>query len=395
LSADDRSAQFAIKAAKARAVAQLLAAAADVRSPQQNLIYADDAGAVGLHAIGRLPLRAAGNTVLGRLPVPGWDALYDWQGEVPFEALPAHAADEHGRVQNANDKITTPDYPHWVTSEWELPYRADRIAELLDQKPKHSLEDFARMQLDVHNPLPAQFLPVLLAQLGAVADEYAPLIERLRVWDGTMSRERPEALVFEAWLDQLAERLYPQAYLAIRPAPDPRVLYAMLQGEESVAQFCGPQLQRDCARLARESFIETIATLRARFGTDIATWNWGAHNVAWFNHALFSELPGLGPWLDTKLARAGSAQTINLSVTSYDAVSGAYVTGIGPSLRAVYDLAQPEHSLFVVTPGQSGNPLSPRYRDLATRWENGEYVPMITDREHLQRESHETLILSH
>jgi penicillin G amidase len=394
LSGEDLSLQFAIKAAKASAADQLLTAAADVRSPQQNLLYADDAGALGLKAIGRLPLRAADNAALGRLPIPGWDAKYDWQGEVSFEALPAQAPTGQGRVVNANDRITTPDYPHWVTSEWELPFRAERIAGLLDRTPKHTLADFARMQSDVHNPLAEQLMPELLTRLGDAAGDHPDVVTLLRGWDFSMAADRPEALLFQVWLAELGERMYPRAYYDVRPAADPRVLLAMLRGEDELARYCGPQLERDCARHVAESFNETISTLRARYGSELADWRWGERNRAWFGHALFGGVPGLGKLLDLKLAREGSAETINLSGASYDADSGEYLTTIGPSLRALYDLAEPERSRFIVTPGQSGNPLSARYRDLAPLWQRGEYVPMVTDRSVLQKEQHEMLILS-
>lgn len=390
----DRSLQFAIKAAHARDATQLLAAAADVRSPQQNLLYADDSGSVGLHAIGTLPRRAADNAVLGRLPVPGWDERYDWQGELAFDDLPEQLPGAQGRVQNANDRITTPDYPHWVTSEWELPLRADRIAELLDEQPRHGLDDFARMQLDVLDPLAKQLLPELLAQLGDAATEHPELVALLRSWDYSMGSERPEALLFQAWLSELGERVVPRAFYELRPSVDPRVLLAMLRGEGDLARYCGPELQRDCARHVAESFSDTIASLRGRYGTDLADWRWGAHNRAWFGHALLSGVPIVERLVDLKLARGGSAQTINLSVGGFDAASGEYITSIGPSLRALYDLAEPERSRFLVTPGQSGNPLSSHYRDLGERWSRGEYVPMTTERAVLQNKPHELLILS-
>jgi penicillin G amidase len=394
LAGTDLSLQFPIKAAKAEAAALLLTAAADVRAPQQNLLYADDAGDVGLHAIGRLPLRAADNDVLGRLPVPGWDAKYDWQAELAFEQLPLLAAGEHGRVQNANDRITTPAYPHWVTSEWELPFRADRIAELLDRAPQHSLDDFARMQLDVHNPLAKELLPELLERLGDVAAEQPEIVSRLRAWDFSMGRDKPAALVFQAWLAELSERMYPRGFYEIRPAADPRVLLGMLRAEGDFARYCGLELQKDCARHVAESFAETIASLRARYGSDLEDWTWGAHNSAWFGHALLSGVMGVERLVDVKLPREGSAETINFSGSTYDAVRGEYVNMVGPSLRALYDLAQPERSRFILAPGQYGNPLSSRYRDLAKLWQRGQYVPMITARDVLQRQPHETLILS-
>ena len=53
----------------------------------------------------------------------------------------------------------------------------------------------------------------------------------------------------------------------------------------------------------------------------------------------------------------------------------------GPTFRAIYDLADLERSLFVLAIGQSGNPLSPYYRDQAERWRDNRPFPIPTRRE--------------
>ena len=51
----------------------------------------------------------------------------------------------------------------------------------------------------------------------------------------------------------------------------------------------------------------------------------------------------------------------------------------GAGYRGVYDLADPDSSVFVIATGQSGHPLSRHYDDLAERWRRGEYVTMSLD----------------
>ena len=46
----------------------------------------------------------------------------------------------------------------------------------------------------------------------------------------------------------------------------------------------------------------------------------------------------------------------------------------GASYRGVYDLADLDRSLFMMAPGQSGNPLSRHARDFLTRWRDGAMV---------------------
>ncbi|MGA1725690.1 MAG: penicillin acylase family protein, partial [Burkholderiaceae bacterium] len=47
-----------------------------------------------------------------------------------------------------------------------------------------------------------------------------------------------------------------------------------------------------------------------------------------------------------------------------------------PSYRAVYDLADLEHSVFIYSTGQSGNVFERRYRDMAEQWAAGQYRPL-------------------
>jgi penicillin G amidase len=50
-----------------------------------------------------------------------------------------------------------------------------------------------------------------------------------------------------------------------------------------------------------------------------------------------------------------------------------YLNEFAASLRAVYDLseANADAGSIIFSTGQSGNPFSPHYRDLAQRWGNG------------------------
>ena len=53
-----------------------------------------------------------------------------------------------------------------------------------------------------------------------------------------------------------------------------------------------------------------------------------------------------------------------------------FATRHAPSLRAIYDLADPEHSQFVYQTGQSGLVFSARYRDMKDQWAQVHYRPL-------------------
>ena len=66
----------------------------------------------------------------------------------------------------------------------------------------------------------------------------------------------------------------------------------------------------------------------------------------------------------------------------------------GAGYRAVYDLGRPERSVFVVSTGQSGNPLSSYYEDYAEPWRDGRYLPMLTERSRVEEDALGTLVLT-
>ena len=52
----------------------------------------------------------------------------------------------------------------------------------------------------------------------------------------------------------------------------------------------------------------------------------------------------------------------------------------GASVRIVVDVGDWDQSRWINAPGQSGDPRSPHYRDLAPLWADGHYVPLLYTR---------------
>ena len=127
---DDLAIQALLGIDRARDWTGFVAALRDVGAPMQNILYADASGHIGFIAPGRVPIRKHGD---GRWPVPGWTGEYDWTGWVPFDALPRALDPPGGVLFNANNRIVPPDYPYLLTADWEAPYRARRLAELLER----------------------------------------------------------------------------------------------------------------------------------------------------------------------------------------------------------------------------------------------------------------------
>lgn len=402
---DDLTLQAGVRMNLATNWQEFVASARDFSSPQQNMVYADVEGNIGFIAPGRVPIRKAENDLHGLAPAPGWDSRYDWTGFIPFESLPHQFNPASHQVITANQKIVTSDYPYFLTSEWSLPYRSDRIAELIRATPKHSLGSFGAIQKDAVSLAAREILPALLhTQPGS--EQAKAALAALAKWDGTMDTAHAEPLVFNAWLRELSRRMFAdelgpsllQDYWSLRNVQQP--LANILTHQQQMGAWCGDAgmpLAADqgamlCAKVLTESLDAALADLQHRYG-DPAQWQWGQAHTARSEHRPFGKVPLLAKFFDVRVPSAGDGYTVNVGRFNLNDEQEPFTSRHAPSLRALYDLSDPENSRYIHSTGQSGNLLSPLYRNLAERWANVAYLPMQMRRASVEKNQLGTLTL--
>jgi len=383
LAADDHTIRFILNAGTAANAEALRQMASDFHAPQQNIVYADAAGPIGFIAAGRVPLRDRRNPLRGRLPAPGWEARYDWQGWIPFDDLPQQIGAADGKIVTANQDITPQGYPYFITANWALPYRAQRISALLDATERHDTASFAAIQADIANPLASELLPFLLATPGTAETEQIMVL--LRAWDGRMREDSPQPLIFAEWLRQLAGVLYREPlgdlFEQVGDYNPPFLARVLADRDGAAARWCPAQTADGpvpCSAAIQSALQRAMHNLRLHFGKDMQTWRWGEAHPSLFRHAAFGGVPWLSAWFNVETSSPGGMDSVNVSGYRYDEASGRYVGEAGPAFRAIYDLAEPDRSVFVLGTGQSGNPLSVHYRDMNDAWRTGAGIPMLT-----------------
>lgn len=397
LAEDDLTLQAALKFARARDWNGFLEAARDFHSPQQNMVYADRAGNIGFVAAGRVPVRKPDNDLKGLAPAPGWLAKYDWAGYIPFDELPRAYNPAEGVLLTANHKITPPGYARHISSEWQPPYRADRIRSLLQAAPKHDVPSFARIQADAVSLAARELLPRLL-DTRPRSEEARRALDLLRKWDGTMAVDRPEPLIAWGWWRELARSLYADelgaAFAGNWLARAPFVA-SVLAGE--AAAWCdkvGTPAVETCEEALAESLEAALADLRRRYGADMAAWRWGTAHAARSEHRPFGRQPLLARLFDINVPSPGDAYTVNVGRNNLNDEVRPFANRHAASLRAVYDLADLEKSLFIHSGGQSGNVLSEHYAAFSEAWARNEYIPMVADRKAIEAAPHQLLRLA-
>jgi penicillin amidase len=370
---DDLTPEAAWRLGRARDWDSFNASLEQFTAPQQNVVYADVDGNIGFVAPAKVPIRAKGD---GWAPVPGWTGEYDWTGFIPFEELPRGFNPSSGRLVSANNKIVPDTYPYFIARDWDVPNRADRINQLLDATPTQSPDASAGMQADTLSLMARDLLPLML-KTPAASPRAQQALDRLRGWDGRMDRDRPEPLLFTAWLRELMRALVADEvgdafldYWDLRPL----VVRTILTEHQ---EWCGNAVTGEatsCDKPLADSLDAALSQLTAGYGEDMAAWRWGAPHVALFENAVLSRVPVLRDLFEVSIPADGGYDTLNRGNTNIRSAARPFADVHGAGLRVIFDLADLAASRYMTVPGQSGNPLSPHYKDLLRPWRDFEWL---------------------
>lgn len=385
LRVENASARAGFALNRARNRGEAMGALRDFHAPHQNVVFADSDGNIGFVAPSLVPVRRGDNEAMGRVPVPGWIAKYDWQGVLPFEQLPAVINPPSGLIVTANHKITPPGYRPFLSTDWFLPYRADRIDELLATQRKHSLDSFARIQADTVSRLARELLPV--ARAAKPADEAGRAAQALLAgWNGDMAVASAAPLVFMTWYRELTRLVYADELDDMfRDGWDQRAgfMIPVLKAERGMERWCDDvrtKARETCAELTGKAFEFAAADLGKRHG-ETAKWRWGEAHRASSEHRPFGFFPVIARLFNVTPETPGDSFTVNVGGMTIRDDARPFANRHAASLRAIYDLADLDRSRFMQSTGQSGNVLSPWYSSFAERWANVEYITIPTKRE--------------
>jgi penicillin amidase len=362
--------------------------------PPENLVYADVAGNIGWKPGGLAPIRPNWD---GLLPVPG-DGRYEWAGFRDMDQLPVEHNPPRGWIATANHMNLPQGYPHPLGFEWILPYRYERIREVLEVERPLTFNDMIALQSDTTS-ISARRVLALLDGLRSQDPSVERALSLLRKWDGSIRADSNVAALYEVW----AYRHLAPAVMArwvddqstLEAVLDEKVLYDVFEGSSAevwLARLEDPALpgrSRDGSLL--ESLAAAIRETESLLGPDWESWRWGKLHHAKLTHPASALLPetersklDVGP-----APRGGSGTTVNS--TSYSL--GDFVQRYGATFRMVLDVGRWDDSVVMNSPGQSGDPSSPHYRDLFNSWARDESFPLLYSRERVLSAAERRLIL--
>lgn len=345
--------------------------------PSENMVWVDRQGNIGWHAAGIQPIRRNWS---GILPVPG-DGRYEWDGYLPIASLPSEANPARGFIATANNYLMpdTYQYKDLLQVTWSDPFRAARISEVLGSGRLFNVAETTRLQNDDLSIVARELVPLALnATLANPASARAR--DLLWRWDFVLDKNSIEAGVYAMF----QRRLLTNARDVIVPAAirqDGGANFVSTRKAIDVLHSPDGRFGADPigARnaLVAKSMDEAVAELTKRFGADMAAWKYGqpAYHHALVQHPLSAVVNAatlaklnVGP-----LPRGGDGSTVSATGGSDNQTSGG-------SLKIIADTEDWDKSVGLNTPGQSGDPDSPHYRDLFPLWARGEYFPVAYSR---------------
>ena len=365
--------------------------------PCNNFLSADVHGNIAYLHRGQVPIRSMANAWL---PVPGWTGEHEWQGNIPFEALPRLRNPTNGFIVSANNRIPDENYPYYIALSYAPDYRARRIYERLKILTRATVEEMRAIHEDSFS-IPAQVWAGVIAA-AEPTDEFSVRAQSIiSGWNGAMAPDAVAPMIYSAFRVKLLHKVIGSL---VGPLVDvmftttgrgaPRHLGELASRLVTLAKAGDSTLLPPGATwrsVATEVLDEAVAYLRKRLGDDMAAWQWGTLHRTSPKHPLSLLFPGLEDLLnppsvpmggdgDTPLA-AGYSPGLPFAVTLLSVV------------RYVFDLSDWDNSCWAVPLGVSGHPASPHYADQSAIWGALELVPMryTWDRVKEEAVSHQTL----
>ena len=392
LSSQDTSIEAGFDLMAAQSVQEGLVASRAFVAPSQILTLADSKQ-IAMRTIGALPKRDPRHQSKGRLPSAGWLAQNRWQGVFDPSVNPVFLNPASGVLGHTNNKYTDRSFPEHISFDWGDSQRVQRMTRLLQTREAHTRDSFIEAQLDSVSPTARTLLPLIGGELwyqsqSVPADSPAgrrqTALDLLANWNGEMNEHLPEPLIYAAWLRALHKRLIVDELGPLHEAfthAEPLFIERVFRDVAGAGIWCDvaqSRRQESCAEMSRLALDDALAELVATYGSEITALRWGEAHQATHDHPVLGDVPILKWFVNIRQSTSGGDHTLQRGKTSGTGPN-PYLNVHAGGYRGVYDFADPDSSVFIISTGQSGHPLSRHYDNLGKLWRRGEYVPMTLD----------------
>ncbi len=361
-----------------------------VAAPGLNFAYADATGNIAMWSAAKLPIRpthASGKTYLC-----GYDPQDAWQGYYPFADNPQSENPVSGYVLSANQMQPGYPYPGYYAPNT----RAHRIDSFLGAISTASVDDMRRLITDVVSLSEADVASEICSVLSQNAGEFNGLengaLKLLCTWDGDHQLIDIEPTIYY-------KVLYHTLHMAMADELSEEVFEDFLHTHEFLGSYPNLIATNDSPwwdDMATEGVVETrgaislrafkqsISELEQQLGSDINDWQWQKVHTITHEHPL-SKVDALKRWFNIgPFPAPGGHETVNNAGFTFNG-SGVYKSSFGPAMRIIIDFADVENAVSVLPAGNSGNVMSPFYRDQAHMFIDGRFRKMMMNEAEIKK----------
>ena len=196
--------------------------------------------------------------------------------------------------------------------DWEENFRARRIQQFFDTISKHSLETSAAMQAD-HLSLDVKELQPFIATIAPSNDWAREAQAMLLKWDGVMAKDRPEPLIYTAFLGALHKILLEDKTGLPMKEKGPFAATTLISLIRDHPSWCGSPgaPDPDCRKALGRALDDGLALLVKRDGKDMSQWEWGAEHQALLRHQVYAHVPLFDRLSDLSLPSSGGFYTLD------------------------------------------------------------------------------------
>jgi penicillin G amidase len=327
--------------------------------PTQNVVYSDDQGHIGYHAVGLIPLRPAG---IANTPIA--DTAHEWQGYIPFDDLPNAFDPASGFLATANSRVTSDKSKYPLTNEWADPYRAERIYKMLQGRDQLKPADLLAVQTDIYSEMDQEMghrLAYAIDHTPNADDQLRKAADLMRSWDGRLTVDSAAASLVTQTRYTLRTMML-EAKLGKDDAQNYEWSESNFAVEEIVMNAMPdwlPSRYKDWDAFLTDAVRR--AMVEGKASADVSKWNYGSWHVVDIEHPLSTFLPYV-----SRIAGTGLLP-LSGDTTTVKQVGRAF----GPSQRFTMDWSNIDASTEDIVLGESGNPYSPHFRDQWNDYYNG------------------------
>ena len=356
--------------------------------PGENMIWADKNGNIGWQSVGIAPIR---RNFSGLVPVPG-DGSYEWEGYLPIIEKPHVKNPPNGFFATANQNVIPRDFKKWdaIGFSWSDPYRGERVNQVLSENDSLTMKDMIDLQVDVTS-LPAKNLIPYLDNIDLNVEQ-REFRNKLKNWDYKLTPNSVEASIYVFWENKIKEEatntfVPKKARPYLRSIQLKRIIDIL---DNPTEVFFGKNPIKARNKFIKKTFEEAVMDLKNMAGNETFNWEYGQKDLKHItlNHALglvsnsnYSDSLNLGP-----LPRGGNGYTPNSTGNNLNQSSGA-------TFRIITNTGDWDKAVGTNSPGQSGDPSSPFYKNLFKSWAQDEYFPLYYSKDKVLTSTYKKTVL--